>query len=476
MSLGPFGHVSWSCYRGARMEASSRRALVSVGLLVAVTVLAHAAALATPLFASETRKLVENPAITSVSAFVDRMLTPRGLVQRPLGLFTFTLDHHWFGLAPVPYFATNLAIHVVCTVLVWVLARHYVARPLVPALIFGVHPLSTGVVVELFGRYYSLATAFMLLALIWLHRHETAAWLTPWSLAVLGVLFALMVTSKQVLVFFVAIVAWLWVSRRSADAPAAGRQTAGGWAVGTAWILAAVGILVAAAFVAFYAVPFSRTAPVSPLVFFQSQLGNLDWLVELYVVPHRIAVMMLYPFHRTLDLKVFTGAVIAVAAVVVAVRWRARPWGFLLGALLIALVPTNTVFPKDQLVLKWRLYPSMVFAALLLGYALDRVFDRATSATGRALLATVFAGYLAFMVTIDWRQNTIYRDELASFEQMAATFPDVPDGHMIAARECFRRRLYARALPHLRHARDVGYRGRDLTQMLGYLERRGIGP
>ena len=460
------------------MGPSPWRALVPVGLLVAATVLAHAAALGTPLFASETRKLVENPAITSISAFVDRMLTPRGLVQRPLGLFTFTLDHHWFGVTPIPYFATNLTIHVVCTVLVWVLARHYVARPLVPALIFGVHPLSTGVVVELFGRYYSLATAFMLLALIWLHRHETAAWLTRRSLAVLGVLFALMVTSKQVLVFFVAIVAWLWVSRASGDAPASARHPSavgarGAWGV---WIAAGAGVLVAAAFVAFYAVPFSRTAPVSPLVFFQSQLGNFDRLIALYVVPHRIAVMMLYPFHPTLDVKVLAGAAIAVAAVVVAIRWRARPWGFLLGALLIALVPTNTVFPKDQLVLKWRLYPSMVFAALLLGYAFDRGFDRARSATGRALLATAFAAYLAFMVTIDWRQNTIYRDELASFEQMAATFPDVPDGHMIAARECFRRRLYARALPHLRQARAVGYRGRDLTTMLAYLERRGIGP
>ena len=79
------------------------------------------------------------------------------------------------------------------------------------------------------------------------------------------------------------------------------------------------------------------------------------------------------------------------------------------------------------------------------------------------------------MIFIDWRQNLVYRDELASFEQMAAMFSDVPDGHMIAARECFRRGELRRALPHLQRARDVGYRKPDLAAMLAYLERRGIG-
>jgi len=450
------------------------RWVLSLVFLVAVTAVAHLAALDTPLFASERGKLLNNPAIVSVSSFAERMLTPKGFVQRPLGLFTFTVTHHFFGAAAVPYFATNLAIHVVCTILLYLLAAHYVSRPIVPALIFGLHPLSTSVVVELFGRYYALATAFMLVALILLHRWDRSTWLTKRSLAIIGMLFLLMIVSKQTLVFFIAIVLWLWLSKTGGDAPASPEPAlARPW---MAWALAAVGLVVAIVFIGFYALPFSRTANLSGVTFLQSQLGNVDRLVGLYLVPYRIAVMMLYPVHPHVDLKVVCGALAVAGVTVAAVRYRHRPWAFLLGAILIALVPTNSIFPKDQLVLKWRLYPSMVFVALLLGYALDQAFDRLKSVAGRASLATAVAAYLVFMMFIDWRQNLIYRDELLSFEQMAAMFPDVPDGHMIAARECFRRAQFERALPHLLRARDVGYRKRDLAWMLDTLEHRGIGP
>ncbi len=448
------------------------RSGIVLGCVVVATVAAHAGALETPLFASETGKLLHNPAIVSLASFRERMLTFKGLVQRPLGLLTFTLNFHLAGTAAAPYFATNLAIHLVCTMLLYVLASSYVVRPALPALIFGVHPLSTAVVVELFGRYYALATAFMLAALILLHRRRRAAWLEPRSLAALGSLFLLMILSKQTLVFFVAIVAWLWVCDAARDP---GERRAVGAPRWAAWTFAAAGAAVAGVFIVFYALPFSRTAKISSATFLQSQFGNFDHLVGLYVLPYRIAVMMLYPSYPRIDVKVVCGAVLTAAAAIAAIRYRRRPWAFLLGAILIALVPTNSVFPKDQLVLKWRLYPSMVFAALLIGYAIDRGLDRMRTAGGRRAMATAVTAYLAFMIFIDWRQNLVYRDELASFEQMAAMFSDVPDGHMIAARECFRRGELRRALPHLQRARDVGYRKPDLTAMLAYLERRGIG-
>jgi hypothetical protein len=456
-----------------RMTSPPWRSPLVLTCLVVVTALAHAPALDTPFFASEKAKLVNNPAIASVSSFVERMLTFKGFVQRPLGLFTFTATFHFFGTAALPYFATNLAIHLACTILVYFLAAYYVARPAIPALIFGLHPLSTAVVVELFGRYYALATAVMLVALILLHRWDRATWLTKRSLAILGLLFLLMITFKQTLVFFTAIVGWLWLCNASRERQASHGTSVRPWLV---WALAAAGIAVAMVFILFYALPFSRTADVSAVTFLQSQLGNFDRLAVLYLLPYRIAVMILYPFHPDVDLKVVCGAVAAAGVAIIAFRNRDTRWGFLLGAILIALVPTNSIFPKDQLVLKWRLYPSMVFVALLLGYALDQAFDRMKSVTARTALATAVAGYLAFMLFIDWRQNVIYKDELSSFEQMAAMFSDVPDGHMIAARECFRRAEFARALPHLRHARDVGYRKPDLAWMLGYLSRRDIGP
>ena len=57
----------------------------------------------------------------------------------------------------------------------------------------------------------------------------------------------------------------------------------------------------------------------------------------------------------------------------VAWRWRSRPWAWLLGAMLVCLLPTNSVLPKNELIREWRLYPALFFFALLVGDVVSRL-------------------------------------------------------------------------------------------------------
>lgn len=94
---------------------------------------------------------------------------------RPLQALTYLLDYQLWGTHPTGYHLTNILLHALCVVLVWLTLRCVVADPLVPALVaavFAVHPLNTSAVTYISGRADSLALAGMLGAFVLHHRYR----------------------------------------------------------------------------------------------------------------------------------------------------------------------------------------------------------------------------------------------------------------------------------------------------------------
>ena len=94
------------------------------------------------------------------------MLTPKGMLQRPLSVLSYMVDYAVHGDRVAGFHLANLVIHGVNTVLVYLLASERFAAPLVAGLVFGLHPLATACVSQIFGRNYSLATMFFLVGLV----------------------------------------------------------------------------------------------------------------------------------------------------------------------------------------------------------------------------------------------------------------------------------------------------------------------
>lgn len=96
-----------------------------------------------------------------------------GLAGRPVASFSFALNHAAGGLDPFGYHAVNLAVHLAAALLLFGLLRRGLERvaaararagqlSFATALLFAVHPLTTGAVTYLYQRCESLMGAFLL--------------------------------------------------------------------------------------------------------------------------------------------------------------------------------------------------------------------------------------------------------------------------------------------------------------------------
>jgi 4-amino-4-deoxy-L-arabinose transferase-like glycosyltransferase len=97
---------------------------------------------------------------------------------RPLGFLSQALDRALWGANAAGFHLTNVLLHAISTMLVFVLGRRLMDRPaaLVGALLFALHPASHEAVYWIAARFDLLATCFTLAALACLWRDGAAAY------------------------------------------------------------------------------------------------------------------------------------------------------------------------------------------------------------------------------------------------------------------------------------------------------------
>jgi hypothetical protein len=228
---------------------------------------------------------------------------------------------------------------------------------------------------------------------------------------------------------FPLLLVWHELGRRSGSDVAVGRLPR----ITVPRVVAAVACLgVAGALVFLYALPMSRTAPVSSWTFVLSQLASLGTLAGLYLLPDRTALIHVLPFHRVLlDPQVLMGAAGMTAGAWIVWRRRSDPLAWLLGGMAICLLPTNTVLAKNEIIREWRLYPSLFFFALLVGVAFERLVAFLRASRGRQLTlpcayAALALWLLAFAHT-DRVQNRAYQSGLSAWQQVLQRYPHSTD-------------------------------------------------
>ncbi len=434
-----------------RTASDARQTLLHVVLILAAVVVVHHDIYTIPFMYSEVAGIQRNLVVTDPAAFAERMLTPKGLLQRPLSVFSYMVDHAIHGERVAGFHLTNLAIHGANTALVYLLARDRFAAPAVAALVFGLHPLATACVSQVFGRNYSLATLFFLLAF-----HAYVRWRSRMSVPRIATVTALClaaVLSKQTFVAAPLILAWYELAR--ADVPmrvALDRLGSSWWAVAGA----AGATLVGVTLLMHYAIPLSQTATIPPATFALSQLGNAPVVARFYLLPYQTALIHDLFLYRDLDhVEVWLGAALIAGMLVAAYRWRARPAGWLLGALLLSLLPTNSVVPKNDLVREWRLYPALPFFALLVGVVFDRVAASLRSRGQRRMLAAALAAYLLGFAHSNLGQNRAYQSQLSAWEQVWARYPHSTDAMNNIGMQYYKRGDHESALGYFTRAADA---------------------
>ncbi len=137
----------------------------------------------------------------------------RGNYYRPLFLLWLRVNDACFGLRPMGWHATAFALHLIATILVYLIFRQMIRNPTVAAmgaLIFGVHPIHAEVVAWVSGATESLLAVFFLASFLCYLKSRagnSAIWIT-----ISCIFFGLAVFSKETGIVLPALVfAYAWI-------------------------------------------------------------------------------------------------------------------------------------------------------------------------------------------------------------------------------------------------------------------------
>jgi len=140
----------------------------------------YAGTFGAPFVFDDHSSIIDNPAIKDLGAF----LSGEGWAYNPrrfFGYMTLALNYELGELTVAGYHAVNLAVHILCAVLVYALCRLTLRTPvlregrmaadatplaLVAGLLFALHPIQTQAVSYVVQRFASQATLFYLLAMV----------------------------------------------------------------------------------------------------------------------------------------------------------------------------------------------------------------------------------------------------------------------------------------------------------------------
>ncbi|HEX4853132.1 tetratricopeptide repeat protein [Arenimonas sp.] len=386
----------------------------AAGLLLAIG-WAYAAALAAPFHFDDFHVIVDNPRVHGLAAWWDSM---PGI--RPLLKLSYALD--WMrSPGAAGFHATNLWLHGLNALLVWAVARQWLAR-LAPAvappgaaawgvaLLFALHPAATEAVTYVSGRSQSLMAMFYLAAL-WAHAHALERGSGGAWRALSPLLFAAALAVRETAVtlpFALALLAWYGgESLRDALRGLAGHGAVLALAVALAIAWPGYGDFFGTSLQARgLAEQLAGQSVAWTHLFGHSLFGlqtNLDpdLRVPAAVMPHAVGFVLA-----------------GVAAMAVGVFARRRwPWlGFAIAWTLLQLAPTQSLLPRLDLANDRHLYlvlPGVAFAGVV---ALARLAPYRLAAAAVCLLALVLA-----MATRE--RNEVYRSELALWSATAAASP-----------------------------------------------------
>jgi tetratricopeptide (TPR) repeat protein len=390
-------------------------------LLVLAVVLAYANAVGASFQFDDFNVIVNNPMVHSWAAWWSGM---PGI--RPLLKVSYTAN--WTsGLGVAGFHVLNIALHATNALLVFALVRRLAPRLVVDApaafftaLVFALHPAQTEAVTYVSGRSTALMAAFSLLAaLAHLRANEAGARrragdrvaVLAWR-AFSGLAFLCALAVKE---HAWALPGLLLLCERL-DASVRWRSS-----LARLWPHA---VVLACAFAITLVVPsYWRLlgASLDTRSLGDNLLTQIDGVFHLFTGPLAGVGLNIDPdlpvrTAWTIDLVAKAALLVALPAIAV-VQWRRRPWlGFGIAWCFVALLPTNSVLPRADVVNDRHLYLALVGPALVVAGFATRL-PRTSWIAVAAAIALLLGAATAL-------RNRDYATEVALWEATARTSPD----------------------------------------------------
>jgi tetratricopeptide (TPR) repeat protein len=364
---------------------------------------------------------------------------------QPLSWLFTGLGYSLWGMSPLGYHATSLALHILNAVLFYLVAARLLrlAAPADDALVaiaaafatllFALHPLRVEPVAWLSGQHDLLATVFYLSAVLcYLRACASEARRRRWLLGCTVLFAAAMLAKVNGITLPIALLLLDYYPLRRL--PADPRQ----WLAPPhrrVWLekLPLFAVAVAAGLVGLVA--RHETAILQPLSAgfrLQQAVYGLAFYLEKTVAPlHLMPFYSIPPDLRlpSATVAISAGLVLGLSAVLLH-RWRRWPgglvaWAFYVVTLLpaLGLVSFGTQLAADR----YTYLPCMAWAVL--GGAAVLVGLRRLGTRGRQVLATGLGAVLLVLAGLSWRQSRLWHDSETLFRYVLALNQDIPEVH-----------------------------------------------
>lgn len=380
--------------------------------------------------------------------------------RRPLVILSYLFDRAVWGLQPFGYHLTNLVLHLLVIVLVFLLVRRVQPErgsfpAFATALLYGLHPILTEPVQCPAFREDILLTLFVLMFLLAATRPRTA-WLT---IPALG----LALLAKESAVVAPALALWTWFCF-----PAARLRR--GVAISLIGISGAIIVLFITTWSAYGSLQAASAESTAMSLSFPANLLTAPWLwikdLRILVWPYPlIADYVITPVTKISDWRFLAGMAALLAFVITAGAWvrRAPTIAFGLGWMLIAFAPVSNLVPLyNPLAERYSYLIAIGFAwiiAQLLSLLPERSWRCATGPSmatqgpaclhSRALpLALICAAYTGLTVNriMDWT------DDRSLWSKTLQQEPQSARAHTWIGLDCKKKGEIEQALKHFTEA------------------------
>ena len=349
--------------------------------------------------------------------------------SRGLTYLSFAVNYHLSGLELRPFHWTNLAIHLMAGVFLYLFLLQALNSNAIPvtirecsnviafaiALVWIVHPLNTQAVTYIVQRGESLMGLFFFLMLLLYAKANQSkrplAWLIPAFFV-----FCLGLASKEVMAMALPVL--LLYSRAFVTDSWKGTFFNNGWF----WILCSIPLFIAV----IYLIPsilggsggvgFGLKS-TSPLEYLRTQPQIILYYMRLAVWPSPLVFDYGWPVENDFTQISLTGGLmfaVVLALVISFLFWpSSRIWSFWGLAFVLVLLPTSSILPLQDLAVEHRMYVPLAMLIVPLVSVVVLGMDKLASNQSTMLFIAVFGllvitlGYLTHERNKDYHSSTV---------------------------------------------------------------------
>ncbi|MFC2091633.1 tetratricopeptide repeat protein [Elusimicrobiota bacterium] len=429
-----------------------RKSILAVLFIIASIIAVYINSIDAPFILDDTAKITENPDIKSLKGLGKKLIYPydkdnvnffRNDPSRPVVYFTYALNYHFNGLKPSGYRIFNIFLHILNSILIFILVRKIWSylftgngffTAVFIALLFAVHPVNTGTVTYISGRSVLLGTVFYLSALL-LFLHSVKKRPILYLLSLLCFISALFSRQDAVILVFILLLIDLAIVSGFNSESFFNRKNKhfSYWTVLVLYLLfrlyyfKSIGDIEADELI-----PAFNYITAQPLVILR--------YLRLLLIPAGLSMDHIISKVGTLyDHRFIVPLIVILTAVYAAVKSTLRrrsPSSVLLMVsflwFLFNIAPTSSFFPTTAYMAENRLYLPSLGIYMIIGFLIYRIFSINSGRNRniqRLILQCLVCVYLICMGVMSFSRNRLYNNRLLLWKDVIAQYPNSPRAH-----------------------------------------------